>query len=178
MNRTIVNLLLDILLALILCFLVGSACVVRFVFPPGTEAKGWKLWGMDYDAWANFEFLTLCVILLAFVVHVMLHWNWVCSVIATRVFKLRGSSALTGRGNPDPLRRHHVDCLPRVDRRFDRGSDALYSAALSVSLFDHGSNQSPRSQSTSRSNLRGESRLPFPSADLANAGMRSLRPLP
>jgi hypothetical protein len=93
LSRTIVNLLLDILLALILSCLVGSACVVRFVFPPGTEARGWKLWGMDYDAWANFEFLTLCVILLAFVVHVMLHWNWVCSVIATRIFKLKGSSA-------------------------------------------------------------------------------------
>ena len=98
LNRTITNLLLDLVLMLILACLVGSASVVRLVFPPGTEAKGWKLWGMDYDAWANFEFMTLCVILLAFIVHVMLHWNWVCSVIATRVFKLKGAGARPDEG--------------------------------------------------------------------------------
>jgi len=98
MSRTIVNLVLDILLALILLLVVTSACVVRFVFPPGTAAKGWKLWGLDYDAWANFEFVMLCIILLAVVVHVMLHWNWVCSVIATRVLQLRGASSRPDEG--------------------------------------------------------------------------------
>jgi hypothetical protein len=111
LSRTIANLLLDILLVLILCFLVGSACVVRFVFPPGTEAKGWMLWGMDYNAWTNFEFLTLCVILLAVVVHVMLHWNWVCSVIATRVFKLKGGA------------------------RPDEGSQTLYGVSVLVAFL-------------------------------------------
>ncbi len=54
---------------------------------------------MDYNAWANFEFLTLCVILLAVVVHVMLHWNWVCSVIATRILKLKGPGARPDEGS-------------------------------------------------------------------------------
>jgi flagellar biosynthesis protein FlhB len=98
LSRTLVNLLLDALLMLLLCSLIGSACVLQFVFPPGTEAKGWKLWGMDYNAWANCEFATLCVILLAVVVHVMLHWNWVCSVIATRLLKLKGSSSRPDEG--------------------------------------------------------------------------------
>jgi hypothetical protein len=98
MSRTIVNLILDLVLMLILLFLVGSACVVRFVFPPGTEAKGWKLWGLNYDAWANFEFITLCVILLAVLLHVMLHWNWVCSVIAVRVLQLKGGGSRPDEG--------------------------------------------------------------------------------
>lgn len=99
LSRTIVNLLLDVVLLLILLFLVGSASVVRFVFPPGTAAKGWKLWGMDYDGWANLEFATLCVILLAVLVHIMLHWNWVCSVIAARVFQLKGTGARPDEGS-------------------------------------------------------------------------------
>ena len=116
MSRTIVNLVLDILLALILLLVVTSACVVRFVFPPGTAAKGWKLWGLDYDAWANFEFVMLCIILLAVVVHVMLHWNWVCSVIATRVLQLRAQCA-SRRRDPDPIRRRHPDPVPERHRR-------------------------------------------------------------
>jgi hypothetical protein len=98
MTRTLVNLLLDVLLALILLFLIASASVVRFVFPPGTAAKGWTLWGFDYDTWANFEFATLCVILLAVVLHVMLHWNWVCSVIATRVLQMHGRGSRLEEG--------------------------------------------------------------------------------
>jgi hypothetical protein len=98
MSRTIINLVLDVVLMLILLFLVGSACVVRFVFPPGTEAKGWQLWGLNYDAWANLEFITLCVILLAVLLHVMLHWNWVCSVIAVRVLQLKGGGSRPDEG--------------------------------------------------------------------------------
>lgn len=112
LSRTIVNLLLDVVLMLILLFLVGSACVVRFVFPPGTAAKGWKLWGMDYDAWANVEFITLCVILLAVLVHVMLHWNWVCSVIAARVFQLKGTGS-----------------------RLDEGTQTLYGVATLIAFL-------------------------------------------
>lgn len=93
MSRTVVNFFLDLILLLVLMALVGSALVVRFVFPAGTAADGWTLWGYGYDAWASLQFIALCVILLAILLHVMLHWSWVCNVIATRLFKLKGKDA-------------------------------------------------------------------------------------
>lgn len=98
MSRTIVNFLLDLLLLLVLMTLVGSALIVRFAFPAGTAADGWTLWGYGYDAWANVQFATLCVILLAILLHVMLHWSWVCNVVATRLFKLKGKDARPDEG--------------------------------------------------------------------------------
>lgn len=92
MSRTLLNFLLDLLLLAIFVGLVWTSCIVRFVFPPGTAADGWTLWGLGYDDWVNIQFNILCVILLAVLVHVMLHWNWVCCVVATRVFRRKGAA--------------------------------------------------------------------------------------
>jgi hypothetical protein len=43
MSRTIVNLLLDTVLLVAFVLLVWCSVVVRFVFPPGPSATGWKL---------------------------------------------------------------------------------------------------------------------------------------
>jgi hypothetical protein len=60
------------------------------VFPRATHAGGWTLWGLDYDAWSDVQVGLLGTILLAILVHIMLHWNWVCSVIATRLLGRSG----------------------------------------------------------------------------------------
>jgi hypothetical protein len=85
MSRTIVNLLLDITLLLAFAVLCFVSVVVRFVFPPAAAAKGWTLWGLDYDQWAGLQFAAVALLALGILVHVMLHWSWVCGVIATRV---------------------------------------------------------------------------------------------
>lgn len=112
MSRTLLNLLLDVLLLGITVALVGATCVLRFVFPPATAAGGWALWGLGYDAWADVQFGILCAIALAVLVHVMLHWNWVCGVIATRLLGRRGEA-----------------------RRSDDGSQTLYGVALLVAML-------------------------------------------
>jgi len=96
MSRAVVNLLLDAMLTLNMAVLVVSSSVIRFVFPRPTMSKGWRLWGFDYDSWSDFQFVTLCIVLLGVVIHLMLHWNWVCCIIATRIFKLKGAA-----GRPD-----------------------------------------------------------------------------
>ena len=84
---TDINFWLDALLLVIFVVLCWSAVVVRFVFPPGPSAKGWTLWGFDYDAWAGLQFGLLGVLSVGILVHVMFHWSWVCNVIATRFFR-------------------------------------------------------------------------------------------
>ena len=80
-----INLLLDAALLITFMALCFAAVVVRFVFPPGPAADGWTLWGLDYDAWGGLQFALLATLAIGILVHVMLHWSWVCTMVASRV---------------------------------------------------------------------------------------------
>ena len=66
-----------------------SALIVQFVFPPGVAAKGWTLWSMNFGQWCSVQFFFLSVLAFGIVVHVMLHWSWVCGVIARKLLHQR-----------------------------------------------------------------------------------------
>lgn len=85
MSRTMVNFWLDAALAVIFACLCITAVIVQFVFPVGVAARGWSLWGLSYGAWSSLQFGLIALLGLGVLVHVMLHWPWVCSVFAKRV---------------------------------------------------------------------------------------------
>lgn len=80
-----INLALDAALLVSFVAVCITAVIVRFVFPPGPAAKGWTLWGLDYDAWGGLHFGLLAVFAFGILVHVMFHWSWVCNVLASRL---------------------------------------------------------------------------------------------
>jgi hypothetical protein len=90
MSRTLINFLLDATLLTAFLLLIWVSAVVRFVFPPGTSAAGWTLWGFGYDGWNGLQFALVAVLALGILLHVMLHWTWVCGVIASRVTGRKG----------------------------------------------------------------------------------------
>jgi len=104
-----VNLLLDAALLVVFTALCFAAVVVRFVFPPGPAAAGWTLWGLDYDAWGGIQFGLVAALAVGILVHVMLHWSWVCNVIASR---------MAGRGG-----------------RVDDGLQTIYGVGLLIGLL-------------------------------------------
>jgi hypothetical protein len=85
MSRTTVNFLLDSLLLVAFSILVWSAVIVRFVFPPAYDSRGWTLWDLSLDDWLSVQFAMVAVLALGVLIHVMLHWSWVCGVVASRV---------------------------------------------------------------------------------------------
>ena len=97
-SKTIVNFVLDTLLLVLVVTLLLIAAVLRFVFPAPTLSAGWKLWGYGYDAWSNFEFALVALFGLAILLHVMLHWAWVCGVLASKVFRRAGSKQSLDEG--------------------------------------------------------------------------------
>ena len=84
-SRTVINFWLDTILMLTFVALSITAVIVQFVFPPGVAAKGWLLWGMNYGQWCSLQFGMLCVLGFGVVVHVMLHWAWVCGVVVRKL---------------------------------------------------------------------------------------------
>jgi uncharacterized protein DUF4405 len=90
MSRAIINFLLDTTLLVAFLVLVWCSVVVRFVFPPGPAAQGWVLWGVNYDYWAGLQFGLIATLALGLLIHVMLHWNWVCGIVASRLGRTKG----------------------------------------------------------------------------------------
>ena len=84
LTRTDVNLWLDAVLLLLFVALCICSVILEFVFPPGTQAEGWKLWSRSYNDWSRFRFGLLAVLAAAVLLHVMLHWTWVCGVVKSR----------------------------------------------------------------------------------------------
>lgn len=87
LTKTTVNFWLDCFLLLVFLVLCWSAVIVRFVFPAALRSEGWTLWGMDYQTWSDVQFATLCVLSAGILLHVMLHWTWVCGVVGNYLKK-------------------------------------------------------------------------------------------
>jgi len=85
MSMAVVNFWLDATLFVNIIFVMWVSVLLQFIFPVPSEATGWKLWGLSYNEWRNVQFGALCVFALLAIEHVVLHWNWVCSIIATKV---------------------------------------------------------------------------------------------
>lgn len=94
-SRTLVNFWLDGLLGLLFVKLSITAVIVQFVFPPGIAARGALLWGMSYGQWCSLQFGLLALLGLGVLLHVMLHWTWICSVLSKRVL---GQSEIPDNG--------------------------------------------------------------------------------
>jgi len=82
LNKTTVNFWLDAFLLCIFLVLCWISIVIRYVFPPAASSEGWTLWGADYLTWTDIQFFALCLMAAAVLLHIMLHWTWVCGVIA------------------------------------------------------------------------------------------------
>jgi hypothetical protein len=85
LSRAQVNFLLDTLLLILFCAIMTTAVIVRFVFPPGPDAAGWRLWGYGYHAWCTFQFGLIAALALGILIHLMLHWSWVCGIVVTQL---------------------------------------------------------------------------------------------
>jgi hypothetical protein len=92
-SRTAVNLFVDALLLVLFVTLCLLSVILEFVFPVGTQADGWTLWNHDYGEWSRVRFAVLSAFAAAILLHVMLHWSWVCGVVASRMGKKKAGTA-------------------------------------------------------------------------------------
>lgn len=101
LTRTDFNFYLDTALLAVFVALCTCSVIVEFVFPPGPQANGWLLWGRSYVEWSLFRFALLAIIAAGVLLHVMLHWSWVCGVVASRLGHKKTGAA---GAHDDPVR--------------------------------------------------------------------------
>ncbi len=86
-SMSVVNFWVDSTILAAFLLLSWELAALQFIFPPPTLSAGWTLFRLTYDQWRDIQFATFCVFAFGILVHVMLHWNWVCSVVANQILR-------------------------------------------------------------------------------------------
>lgn len=100
-HKTVINFWLDVTLLVLFLVMAWLLTVLAVVFPRGVT--GWTVWGHTFSDWLDALFATFCVFTVGVVLHVMLHWTWVCGTVTTRLLgrkatKDDGTQTLIGVG--------------------------------------------------------------------------------
>ena len=83
MNRTIANIIIDIIAAFLFLGMISTGYLLRFPLPPGSN-NTLSLWGYTRHQWGDVHFWISLGLLLVLLVHLVLHWNWIVTVIGKR----------------------------------------------------------------------------------------------
>ena len=94
MKRNTLNFVIDLVSAVVMLGLIGTGLIMRFVLPPGS-GRGRLLWTMDRHGWGDVHFWMAVAAGVLMLVHVALHWQWVCTTVS-RMIRPRGSGAGLG----------------------------------------------------------------------------------
>jgi hypothetical protein len=98
MKRNTLNFVIDAISAVVTLGMVATGLLLRFVLPPGSGSRR-MLWGWGRHDWGDLHFWLAVGVGAVIVLHIALHWQWVC-VTALRCLPARGqhsSPTLTTR---------------------------------------------------------------------------------
>jgi len=82
-HKTLVNFWLDVVLLILFLIQAWLLIVLAVVLPRGVAAA--TIWGWSAADWLDALFATFGAFSVGVLLHVMLHWPWVCGTIATRL---------------------------------------------------------------------------------------------
>ena len=84
MKRNTLNFLIDLVSALVLLGMIVTGLVMRFVLPPGS-GRARVLWTWGRHDWGDLHFWLAVAAGCLLLIHVALHWQWVCATLARMV---------------------------------------------------------------------------------------------
>ena len=80
MDRNRINYAIDGLTALAALNLVFTGFLIELVMPPGSGHERLTLLGMDRHDWGRIHFWTALACVGLVLIHVCLHWRWICTM--------------------------------------------------------------------------------------------------
>ncbi len=84
MSRTVVNLIIDLFAGCLFLAMIATGYILHFPLPPRTN-KTLMLWGMTRHTWGTVHFWISLGLLATLLVHVVLHWEWIVTVVGRRL---------------------------------------------------------------------------------------------
>lgn len=83
MKRQILNFVIDSAALLVMLAMVATGFLLKWILPPGSRGgQGLRLWDMTRHDWGDLHFWLAVALCLLMLVHVLLHWSWVCTLVA------------------------------------------------------------------------------------------------
>ena len=96
MSRGPLNLLIDTLAAALLLTMAATGYVLRFPLRPGTN-RTHVLWGLSRHEWGELHAWASLGLLVVLAIHLVLHWDWVVTMIRRRFASIQSGGARSGR---------------------------------------------------------------------------------
>lgn len=89
LSNNAINFIVDAILLLAFMGVLTLTAIVQFVLR-GTPTAGRTLWSFDRAAWQSAQSASIGVFAVLVLLHLILHWSWVCSFVASRLSKKIG----------------------------------------------------------------------------------------
>lgn len=89
MSRTALNFVVDVVFGLAMLGLILTGLIMRFALPPGSSRLA--LWSLGRHDWGDIHFWLAAGVVVIVLLHVALHWSWVCWFIR-RIFMSNASA--------------------------------------------------------------------------------------
>jgi hypothetical protein len=80
MNRTRLNLIIDIVAFIGFVALTTTGVLMRYILPPGSGHYS-TIWGLDRHEWGGIHFWISLGFFLILAFHLVTHWRWIVSVV-------------------------------------------------------------------------------------------------
>lgn len=82
MRRSTLNFVIDAVSLLVMLAMISTGLLIRYVLPPGSRGGGGlSLWGWTRHDWGDLHFWLALALGGLLLLHVALHWTWVCALI-------------------------------------------------------------------------------------------------
>lgn len=87
MNKTKLNLIIDIILLIAMAGIAGIGFLVKYIMPCGHAVKhsgaqvyASNLWGMDRHGWGDIHWYLGIIFLVLLLAHIILHWKMISAM--------------------------------------------------------------------------------------------------
>ena len=80
MRKSTLNFIVDLVSLLAMVGMIATGLLLKYVLPPGSGHAGKVVWGLGRHDWGDVHFYLSVAILGLMLVHVALHWAWVCTM--------------------------------------------------------------------------------------------------
>lgn len=87
LSPSAVNFILDSIMLVAFMAVPIVTAIVQVILPEPTRAAGASLWGLNYAGWIKILSGTIVVFAVLILIHLILHWNWVCGFVTSRLSK-------------------------------------------------------------------------------------------
>ncbi|MBX3396967.1 MAG: DUF4405 domain-containing protein [Phycisphaerae bacterium] len=90
LSSSAINFILDGVMLIAFMVVLIAAAIVQFILPEPASAADTTLWGLTYTGWIKILSGTIAVFAVLVLIHLILHWNWVCGFVTSRLSKALG----------------------------------------------------------------------------------------